>query len=214
VLGVLTNNIGWKLLSLAAAFLLWFSVASEPELATLHAVPVEYKSIPDDLEISSDVREYVTLEMRGPAGRLLDVPDGRSAVILDFSSVHQPGERTFDVDSRNVSLPRGIHLVRVIPAQLTFTFERRVTREVPVEIHLSQPHQGYTVVSNEAVPPNVVITGPASAVNRTASVITDPVDISGVVSNAQYRVNTHLIERLARYQTSSYVTVRVVVKKK
>jgi YbbR domain-containing protein len=214
VLGVLTNNIGWKLLSLAAAVLLWFSVASEPELATVHAVPVEYKSIPDDLEISSDVREYVTLEMRGPARRLLDVPDGRSAVILDFSSVHQPGERTFDIDSRNVSLPRGIHLVRVIPAQLTFTFEHRVTREVPVEIRLSQPHQGYTVVRTEAVPPNVVITGPASAVNRTVSVITDPVDISGVVSDAQYRVNTHLIERLARYQTSSYVTVRVVMKKK
>ena len=50
--GIFTTNIGWKLLSLAAAVALWVSVASEPELATLRSVPVEYKGVPDDLEIT------------------------------------------------------------------------------------------------------------------------------------------------------------------
>jgi hypothetical protein len=39
---IFTRNVGWKLLSLGAAVVLWISVASEPELATLHSVPVEY----------------------------------------------------------------------------------------------------------------------------------------------------------------------------
>ena len=212
--GILTHNLGWKLLSLAAAVLIWVSVESEPELATLRTVPVEYKGVPDDLEISSNVRENVTIETRGPAGRLSDVNDARSAVVLDFSSVEQPGIRTFDIDARNVSLPRGIQLVRVIPAQLTFTFEHRVTRAIPVTVRLSAPNPGYTVVSAEAIPPELVVVGPASAVQRTESLETDPVDISGVVSIAQYRVNTYLPERLERFQGSSHVTVRVVVKKK
>ena len=70
---IFTRNIGWKLLSLGTAVLLWISVASEPELATLHSVPVEYKGVPDDLEITSDFVENVFLEMRGPAGRLRDL---------------------------------------------------------------------------------------------------------------------------------------------
>jgi YbbR domain-containing protein len=214
VLGILTHNIGWKLLSLAAAVLIWISVASEPELATLQSVPVEYKGVPDDLEISSEVRESVTLETRGPSGRLRDIAGARPAVVLDFSPVHEPGERTFDLDERTVSLPRGIQLVRVIPAQLRYTFERRTAREVPVEVRLSPPHPGYVVVSEEAIPPKLPVIGPASAVGRTTSVSTDPVDISGVISNAQYQVNTYLPEQRVRFQTHSHVTVRVVVKKK
>jgi YbbR domain-containing protein len=214
VLGILTNNLGWKLLSLAAAFAIWMSVASEPELATLSTVPVEFKGVPDDLEISSDVRENVMLETRGPVGRLRDMPDARSAVVLDFSSVQLPGIKTFDIDARNVSLPRGIALVRVIPSQLSFTFEHRLVRDVPVEVRFMTPHPGYTVVRAEAFPQKLRILGPESAVRRTQSVATDPVDISGVVSDAQYQVNTYLPERLVRFQGSSHVTVRVVVKKK
>ena len=214
VLSLLTHNLGWKLLSLAVAVAIWILVASEPELATLHTVPVEYKGIPNDLEISSDVRESVTLETRGPAGRLRDIPEARAAVILDFSSVQQPGVKTFDVDVRNVSLPRGIQLVRVIPSQLTFAFEHRLSRDVPVEVRLSAPHPGYEVVIAEAVPAKLDVVGPVSAVDRIEALKTDPVDISDVVSTAQYRVNTYLPERLARFQGPSHVTVRVVVKKK
>lgn len=209
----LTRNIGWKLLSLGAAVALWISVASEPELATIHSVSVDYKGVPDDLEISSDFVDSVSLEMRGPAGRLRDLGGAWPAVVLDFSSVNQPGGRTFTLDARNVNLPRGIQLVRVIPAQLRFDFERRVGRDVPVEVRLSAPHQGYRVVSSEAVPPKLGIIGPASAVDRTHTVVTDPVDISGVVGSEQYRVNTYLAEKLVRFQSSSHVVVQVVVKK-
>jgi len=213
-LGMVTHNFGWKLLSLAGAIAIWISVASEPELATLQTVPVQYKGVPDDLEISSDVRENVTLETRGPAGRLRDIPDARAAVVLDFSSVQQPGTRTFDLDARNVSLPRGIQLVRVIPAQLTFTFERRMTRQVPVEVRLSSPHPGYAVARAEAIPPKLTVVGPASAIRRTQALETDPVDISSASGTAEYQVNTYLPERLVRFEGPSHVVVRVVVKKK
>jgi YbbR domain-containing protein len=211
---ILTKNIGWKLLSLAAATVLWISVATEPELATVRGAPVEYKGIPDDLEISSNIVDRVSIEMRGPAGRLRDLGAAAPGVVLDFSSVHRSGERTFNLDARNVSLPRGIQLVRVIPAQLRFDFERRVEREVPVEVRLSAAHPGYKVITCDASPPKVKIVGPQSAADRTLAVVTDPVDISGVVSSAQYGVNTYLAERLVRFESSSHVVVRVAVKKK
>lgn len=214
LLGILTHNIGWKLLSVAVAVLIWISVATEPELSTLQSVPVEYKSAPDDLDINSNVKVSVLVETRGPAGRLRDMESGRPAVVLDFSSVHEPGERTFDLNERNVNLPRGIQLVRVIPAQLNYMFERRTVREVPVQVRLTAPHPGYEIVSEHAIPPELAVVGPESAVGRTSSVKTDPVDISGVVSRAQFQVNTFLPEQTVRFQSHSHVTVVVVVKKK
>lgn len=211
--GLLTHNIGWKLLSVAAAVALWVSVASEPELATLRSVPVEYKGVPDDLEISSDFVEDVVLEMRGPAGRLRDLRDARPAVVLDFSSVRQPGQRTFTIDAGDVSLPRGIQLVHAIPEQLQFRFEHRATRQVPVEVRFTPPHEGYSVASYMVDPPALTITGPESSVGKTLSVVTDRIDISGVVARHQFRVNTYLAEPRARLKSPSQVVVDVVVKK-
>lgn len=211
---IFTSNIGWKLLSLAAAVALWVSVASEPELATLRTVPVEYKGVPDNLEISSSFVEDVVLEMRGPASRLRDLRDTRPAVVLDFSSVHEAGERTFTIDSSAANLPRGIQLVRSIPEQLRFQFELRITREIPVDVRLSPPRDGYAVAGIKVTPSALKVTGPETSVERMRAVTTDPVDISGVIASQQYRVNTYLTEPRARFQSPSQVVVQVTVKKK
>ena len=64
------HNFGWKLLSLAIAVVLWALVASEPELSEFATVRLEYRNLPDDLEISSDPVSSVSLELRGPSGEL------------------------------------------------------------------------------------------------------------------------------------------------
>ena len=214
MIGILTRNIGWKILSIGVAVLLWISVATEPEVATLRSVPVEYKGMPDNLEISSNFVESVFLEMRGPSGRLRDVGDAKPAVVLDFSPVHQPGERTFTIDQSSVNIPRGIQLIRAVPAQLRFRFEQRITRQVPVEVRFSAPHSSYEVAGYQVEPQQLSVVGPENSVDKTRFVVTDPIDISGVVSSAQFRVNTYLSEARVRFQSSSQVLVRVAVRKK
>jgi len=103
--------------------------------------------------------------------------------------------------------------VRAIPTQLRFRFERRIFRDVPVEGRLSPPHDGY-VATFQVSPAKLTVTGPASSVLRTRGVVTDPIDISGVISRGQFRVNTYLVEPQVRFQSSSQVTVQVVVKTK
>ncbi len=132
-----THNIGWKLLSLAAAILLWISVAAEPELATYISVHVEYKNLTPGVEINSDVVETVYLEVRGPAEALrLPEASRRSAVVLDMADI-EPGQHTFTIDSGDVRLPRGVQLVRAIPAQIRLNFEPAATRSVPVEVRFA-----------------------------------------------------------------------------
>ena len=84
--GLVLQNIGWKLLSLAIAVLIWALVASEPELSTFVTVRVEYKNLADDLEISSEPVSGVVLELRGPSQELPGATDVRPRVVLDMSN--------------------------------------------------------------------------------------------------------------------------------
>lgn len=211
----ITHNIGWKLLSLAAAVLIWISVASEPELATFVSAHVEYKNLSPGVEIDSDVVETVYLEVRGSAEglRLPELPR-RSAVILDMAGV-EPGQHTFTVDSGDVRLPRGVALVRAVPAQIRMDFEPGATRSVPVEVRFADGlPQDLQVIEATAEPSALAITGPSSRVARVASVRTDPLALKPELGTHSYTVGTFVNDARVRFQDSPQVTVKVTVGKK
>jgi hypothetical protein len=212
---VFTHNLGWKLLSLAAAVLIWISVASEPELATFVSAHVEYKNLSPALEINSEVVESVYLEVHGPseALRLPELPR-RAAVILDMADV-EPGQRTFTIDSGDVRLPREVELTRAIPAQIRMNFEPGATRSVPVEVQFAEGLPAdLRVVEATAEPSALAIRGPASRVARVVSVHTDQLTPKPEEGTNRYRVEAYVNDARVRFQDRPQVTVKVTVGKK
>ena len=215
LLKLATHNLGWKLLSLISAVAIWALVASEPELSTFVTVPVEYKNMPDDLEISSDSAASVTLEIQGPAGELDSAMPGPLAhVTLDMSRA-SPGERTFTVDNHSVKLPHGVRLVRAEPAQLRLLFEKLVPRQVPVEVRtVNDGTQGYYVTARQAHPAEVTISGPSSHVAKIVSVQTDAIDVTGVVTSKEFQTSAYVLDPLVKIQGGPEVDVKITMKKK
>jgi len=212
---LLTHNVGWKLLSLAAAVLLWIAVSSEPELSTFISLPVEYKNLPTDLEINSDVVETVFLELRGPSGELSGLPDARQryAVILDMSAA-EPGQHTFSIDNSDVRLPRGVQLVRAIPGQIRLDFERTSMRRVPVNVRIAEGlPPDLEIVNATPDPASLAIAGPMSRVARIQSVQTDPINVKPAEGTSEYRVDAYVNDPRVRFQDSSQVTVKITVGK-
>ncbi|MGD1068712.1 MAG: CdaR family protein [Bryobacteraceae bacterium] len=208
----LTHNIGWKLLALAAAFGVWFNVASEPELETIFSAPVQYKNYPKDLEISSNIVEAIDIEARGPSGQLRTLTESQISAIVDFSSVNDSGERTFTLTQKELKLPRGIELVRTIPAQLRFTFEHRATRALKVEVPTSGTlPPGLSIASIEADPPELSIAGPASRVAAVKKAVSDPLDLNQVKGDSQQVLAVYIPEPEVRFLTVPRVTVKVHV---
>jgi len=212
---LVTENVGWKLLSLLIAVALWVVVASEPELSTFATVRVEYRNLPEDLEISSEPVTSVSLELRGPSGELGTSGEGvHPAVILDMTGA-RPGERTFFVGNGNVRLPRGVRLIRSIPAQVRFDFERRAVRAVDLRPRFTgQPQNGYDVEQWSIDPPQLHIIGPSSHIARISTVATDPIDISNVVGTSEFRVNAFVNDAFVRFQEQPQVIVTVTMKKR
>ena len=209
----LTSNLGWKFLSLIIAILLWYAVVGEPELATSVSAPVEYKNIPAALEMSSDVLDRVHLELRGPAGKLRTSDLADLAVVLDLESVHRAGERTFTIQQWNVNLPSGVTLSRAVPAQVRVRFENRASRDVPVRARYSTLPPGYRIVKQDVEPATIRITGPESHVNLVEAVQTDPIDLTDVVGESDFKVHAYVTSSQVRFASSPEVRVRVVVEK-
>lgn len=208
----LTQNLWWKLFALVAAFGVWLNVASEPELATIVSVPVEYNNYPRNLEISSNIVESIDVEARGPSDQLRSLRDVHLAAVIDFASVKDPGQRTFTVTPAELKLPRGIELVRTIPAQLRFRFERKMTRAVPVSLIFSgKLPPGLSVGNVDVEPPELTIAGPESHVLDSKKLQADPFDLSGVTGDTERKLAVYSPEPEVRILNVPQVTVKIRV---
>ncbi len=215
VVRLVSHNFWWKVLALAIAVLIWAVVASEPELSTYTTAHVEYKNLPDGLELSSEPVTQIVLELRGPSGELRGLGDGgqHPAAILDMSNA-APGERTFPIGAANVRLSRGVHIVRAIPSQVRLAFEQRLERSVPVVVRLrGEFHDHYRVASATAEPAQLAIVGPQSHVARVNSVLTDPVDVSSLTTSGRFEVNAFAGDSFVRFRSTPTVTVTVTMTK-
>jgi YbbR domain-containing protein len=213
---LLFQNLGWKLLSLAIAVVIWALVATEPELTTLANVRLEYKNLPEGLEISSEPSaSSIELELSGPAGALRGMGEAiHPAVVVDMSGATS-GERTFSIGDRNVKVMRGVRLVRAIPPAVRFHFEPRRMNTVPVHVRfLGEGHNGHTVAEYHVDPPEMEITGPRSRVERIAAVVADPIDLANTTGTAQFHVNVFTEDSFVRFLNTPEVVVTVTMKKK
>mgnify|MGYP002778267071 CR=1 FL=1 len=179
---LLTDHFAWKLLSLVLAALLWVAVVDEPNLTTTINVPVEFRNKPADLEIASDTPERVQLQVRGPRGRVTEAAASRTAVILNLAQKGEsarPGEQTFTISDDVIDLPPRVTLERAMPAQLRITLERRLRRDVPVQLRVMGPApEGWRVKSTEVYPERVAVVGPERRVKQIGTVETDALDLS------------------------------------
>jgi YbbR domain-containing protein len=211
----LTRNAGWKLFSLLVSLLLWFAFARDPEVGAFVAVPVQYRGMPEDLEISSDLVESVSADLRGPSEKIANFSAAKSAVVLDFSGIHKPGEQTFQIDERNISVPSGMRLERAVPAQIRLHFEQRTQLAVPVQVRFSgAAPKGYQLEHYNVAPEELTIVGPESHVKRIEYAVTDPVDLSSVVSESEFHVNAFVGDSHVRFEKPEKVSVKVYMQSK
>ena len=210
----LTANLGWKLLALLIAVALWIAVAREPELATTIAAPVEYKNIPDDLDIGSNLPDRVRLEVRGPSGRLSRDNLTDVAVILDLKDAG-PGERTYNIRPANINLPAGVSFYRALPSQVTLRFDKLLSKEVEIvpAPYSKGPPDGYRVRSYTLKPSKTLIRGPEQRVRNISHVTLDPVDLSGVISQAEFHTHVNIGDPQVRLEVPAPVELRITLEK-
>jgi len=192
------HDIDIKLLALAISIGLWWIVGRDPIVETVVTAPVEFRHAPANLVMTSDTDYEVQVAVSGPERIIRALRPADVSAILDLTDV-KPGEHTFDLGSREVQVPRGVTVTRVVPAQIHLAFNPSVRREVKVRPRVIGSFvAGYGITDVTAEPSSIVIEGPEVRVDAIDSAITDPVDATGVVGSATFTTRAFVPDPLVR----------------
>lgn len=208
----LFEHFGLKLLSISLALLLWGLVAGQREAERSLRVPLEFRNIPEHLEMVGEPVSVVDVRVRGTTGALGLTRGTDVVAVLDLSAA-RPGRRLFHLLPGDISVPAGVSVLQVSPPTISLTFEASAARQVPIVPDIAdEPAAGFVVGRVIAEPATVEIIGPSSAVQLVTEATTEPVSIRGATRNVRDTVTVGLLNSSARLRNprTAMVTVEIM----
>lgn len=203
------SNIFLMTVSGLLAIVLWLWVGAEERSEIIVSVPLEYRNLPRDYELSSknELLSKVNVWVRGGAATIKNLQAQDISVWLDLNNT-RPGEQIYSLSNENVRVPYGLTVLRISPPQVALTVEEVERRTVPVAPRLEGTlPDGYVVTQKVVTPPQVEIIGPKSAVNSVREAVTDSIDISELNADQVAKVKVGVENSAVRLASSREVTV-------
>jgi YbbR domain-containing protein len=208
---VFVQNFGLKLISLLLAAGLWLVVARDPVAEVELRVPIEFHNVPEKLEIDSASFTEAQVRVRGPGRLIRRLRSNDVRAEIDLSDV-RPGSRTFDLTSRNISVPQNFEVVQIVPGQFQLSFDNRTRRSVEVRPRVTGNFaQGKRIAQVVAEPASIMISGPNRRVEAVESATTDPVDASGTMDRAIFVTQAYVPDPLIQVVHPTPIRVTVIM---
>ena len=123
-------NAGMKVLALAISFLLWATYTAEPYAEVGFQVPLEFTTIPAQLEISGDVPTTVRVRVRGRSALLRRMVAADLNLRIDLKNAGV-GTKALHITPEMVGAPYGATVVQVSPEQIQVTLVSRQAASPP-----------------------------------------------------------------------------------
>ena len=207
------KNLPFKLVSLGIAIMLWAAVGRDQPIEIPVTVPLEFQHAPANLDINSEYPLEARVTLRGPERLLQGMNPSEVHAVLDVNGAG-PGQRTFDLTVRDIRLPRNVSVVQIVPSQFHLSFDRSITRTVPIQPRvIGTLLSGYGIAGVRTDPERIAIVGPERRVSTIDSAMTDPVDATGVVGTATFTTHAYVSDPLVHVQTPGPIHVTVNTEK-
>ena len=113
----LQRDLALKSLALVLAFLVWSTYRAEPFVEIAYLVPLEFRNIPENLEISGEITTVVRVRVRGRSAVLRQLTPADLAVRIDLKG-GAAGEKVVFLTAAAIDTPPGSEVVRVTPSEI------------------------------------------------------------------------------------------------
>ncbi len=205
------GHFGLKVLSVVFAALLWFAVSGEEMVERGLRIPLELQQFPTGLELVGEAPSLVDVRVRGASGALARLGAGDIVAVLDLRTARE-GRRLFQLTPEQVRVPFGVQVVQVTPPTVPLSFEKSLSKQVPVIPAVEgDPAPGYVVGKVTIDPTTVEVVGPQSSIARVTEAVTEPVPVSGANAVVNDDVTVGFIDPLLRLKTPRLARVNVEV---
>ena len=117
-------NAGLKILALAISFTLWATYTAEPYAEVGFQVPLEFTTMPPQLEMSGDVPTLAHIRVRGRSALLRRLIPADLNLRLDMKGGKE-GTSILNITPEMVGAPYGATVVQVAPSEIHVTLVPR-----------------------------------------------------------------------------------------
>jgi YbbR domain-containing protein len=201
-----------RLLALGISLGIWFNASVEDRLVPSERVveaSVSYNR-PRGFLVIDPVR-IVNVRLLGSKKAVRQLSPYQVSVTVELSP-RQEGSATLKLGPDNVLAPDGMEVVSIEPATIQVQLEREITQRVPVVPQLvGKPAAGLVAGEAEVFPNQVLVTGPASMLNRIETLSTPPISLAGRTSILELTVPVLTPDPLIQVVQPPQVTVRVPI---
>lgn len=195
MLDKITNNFGWKLLSLGLAFVLWLIVVNVED-------PVVTKTF-DNITVNKINESTITDQLKAieykEGNTITIVVSGKRSIVdhmsradvyayADLSKLSITG--AVEIQTQ---LSKSVEIIKKTPSTMKVGLENIVTVQKEVQqIYKNDPAEGYVALEAEISPNFVQITGPESQIAMIKSVVV-PVNIDGAKKDLTLYSNIQIV---------------------
>jgi YbbR domain-containing protein len=116
----------YKLVSLAAALIIWTYVAGQQSMQIILSVPLQFQNIPYGSHMVDPKVSAAEVTLSGRRERILNLSKQQIIVSLDLAGLRN-GRNLYLISSRDVIVPPGIDVKDVSPRQLSI----QLASEIP-----------------------------------------------------------------------------------
>jgi YbbR domain-containing protein len=175
----LFDNLYLKGFALLLAVGLWSVVPDPSVLHIVPGVPVQLDGIPVDLALAEAVTATLDVTLRGSALRTRDLRPGQLAPLIDMLGLFE-GDNTVLLTPDMINVPFGVTVESIDPPRLTVSLERRVRRDLAVNVVVEgSPHGDYQIYDKLVEPASIPVNGPASRMAELDTIATEKVGVTG-----------------------------------
>jgi len=204
------NNLGLKIASVLLAIVLWIFVTSRGQSEISIEVPLEFKNIPQGLEIVSYSVKTVSLNIRGQERLIKNIKPSDIRPYVDLSRARK-GESIHYINKEDIKVPPSITVTNVNPTSIKVIAEEAISKNVKViPVIIGEPFRGYYVKSVEVIPQYIKINGIRSEVLKIGTVKTEPYDITGMSESFTQDLKIDLTGRNIKPEPRE-VTLKVII---
>lgn len=173
------DNLYLKGFALLLALGLWSVVPDPSVLHIVSGVPVQLDNIPGDLALAENIAVALDVSVRGSALRTRDLRPGELSPRIDMFGMFE-GENTVLLTADMINVPFGVTVESIDPPQLTISLEKRVRRDLLVNVVVEgSPREGYQIYDKLVEPATVPVSGPASRMEALSAIATEKVGVTG-----------------------------------
>lgn len=192
----LTNNFGWKILSLVLAFILWLTVVNieDPQVSTtIRGIPVE-KLNESAITSQKQAIQYVSgdtvdVKVKGKRSLVYKLTEKNIRAYVDMKNLSITGA----VDIQ-LNLPNEVELISKTPTSVSVELEKIIKKTFSIQYEkYGKAKQGYVDLSPSIQPGVIELEAAESIIYKIEKVVV-PVDITGISDEINISVKPQIYD--------------------